>query len=140
MGCFLLLPFAPPDQTTRIRSSNCNMCQTALNLEPQSPLSVRVRYPFLVFLQTRAICLRQKEGSGAHWRSRRRWWPLKSLRKVGIVGFGIERCCLHAAGGSGGAENQNTELSIRTQESLDRWWGSPEKKKSVQFALRRDIN
>ena len=74
-----------------------------------------VRYPFLVFLQTRAICLRQKEGSGAHWRSRRRWWPLKSLRKVGIVGFGIERC-LGARGGSGGegagAENQNTELSI----------------------------
>ena len=32
---------APPNQTTRIRSSNCNMCQTALNLEPRPPLSVR---------------------------------------------------------------------------------------------------
>ena len=31
---------AAAGQTTRIRSSNCNMCQTALNLEPQSPLSV----------------------------------------------------------------------------------------------------
>ena len=37
LGCFLLLPVAPPDQTTRIRSSNCNMCQTALNLEPPRP-------------------------------------------------------------------------------------------------------
>ena len=87
LGCFL-------NQTTRIRSSNCNMCQTALNLEP--PLSVRVRYPFLVFLRTRAgdpsssKRRERRRGRGLAVAAARRW-PLKSLRKVGIVGFGIER-------------------------------------------------
>ena len=42
LGCFLpLLSLPSLCQTTRIRSSNCNMCQTALNLEPRPPLSVR---------------------------------------------------------------------------------------------------
>ena len=43
------------------------------------------------------------------------------------------------SGGKEGAENQNTELSIAPSE-LRRGERSPEKKKSVQFALRRDIN
>ena len=51
-------------------------------------------------------------------RSRRQRWPLKSLRKVGIVGFGIERCCLH--GGSGEErkiKTPNYPSELRREES-----------------------
>ena len=108
LGCFL-------NQTTRIRSSNCNMCQTALNLEPPLQRCPSVRYPFLVFL--RSVFVKKKGANGGAavaievitggWNCR--LWN-RAHRKV--------------EAGSVGAENQNTELPIRAPESI------PPKKRS----------
>ena len=76
-GASSFFPLAPPDQTTRIRSSNCNMCQTALNLEP--PLSVRVasvtRFWCFYRVQTdrggRSVFVKKK-GAAAQARTRSR--------------------------------------------------------------------
>ena len=73
---------------------------------------------------------------------------MTSLRKVGIVGFGIGRAAapeVEARRGEEGRErkiktpNYPSELRrARTGQTDGR--EAPKKKKSVQFALRRDIN